>query len=157
MVIDNAFWLARGARGIVQRNRIPFIARHFPGETGAAFGDEAFIFLPAQGFAMHGFWRQHIMHFNNDRLGGTFRECRAQHRHKFAVHNHCLGFAVVQNIGNRWRIQPRIDGVQHRTSHGHAVMAFQHFRDIGQDRRHRIAAPNAALLQRMGKLHAAIA
>jgi hypothetical protein len=49
-----------------------------------------------------------------------------------------------------------IDGVQHSTRHGHAVMAFKHFRDIRQNGRDRIATLNAALRKRMGKLHATI-
>ena len=157
MVIDNAFRLARGARRIVQRNRIPFIARHFPSEIGAAFSDEAFIFLPAQAFAMHRFRRQRILHFNDDRLRRAFGECGAQHRHEFAVHNHGLGLTMIKDIGDGWRIQARIDGVQDSTRHGHAVMAFQHFRDIRQNGRNRIARLNAALGKRMGKLHATIA
>ena len=157
MVIDNTFRLARGAGRIVQRNRIPFIARHFPSEISAAFSDEAFIFLPAQAFAMHRFRRQRIMHFNHHGLRRAFGECGAQHRHEFAVHNHRLGLTMIEDIGHGRRIQPRIDGVQDGTGHGHAVMAFQHFRDIRQNGRDRIARLNAALGKRVGKLHATIA
>ena len=157
MVIDNTFRLAGGARSVVQRNRIPFIARHFPGEIGAAFSDKVFIFLPAQAFAMRGLRRQRIMHFNHQGLRRAFSQGSAQHRHEFAVHDHGLGLTVIEDIGHGRRIQPRIDGVQDGTRHRHAVMAFQHFRDIRQNGRDRIAAPNAALRKRMGKLHATIA
>ena len=44
MVIDHALGIAGRAGRVVQRNRIPFVARHLPGELGIAFAEELLVF-----------------------------------------------------------------------------------------------------------------
>ena len=48
-------------------------------------------------------------------------------------------------------IEPRVDGVEHRAGHRHAVVAFEHRRRVGEHGRDRVAAPDAALRQRRGE------
>ena len=45
MMIDHALGIAGGARGVIQRNRVPFVARHLPGEIRIAACDEGLIIL----------------------------------------------------------------------------------------------------------------
>ncbi|QYU70801.1 prepilin-type N-terminal cleavage/methylation domain-containing protein [Leptolyngbya sp. 15MV] len=58
-------------------------------------------------------------------------------------------------VGNGAGIEPRVQRVQHGPCHGHPVMAFQHRRDVRQQRRHRVATADARDVQRMRQLHAA--
>ena len=43
MMIDDALGIAGGARGIIERNRVPFAVGHFPSKVGIAGGDEILI------------------------------------------------------------------------------------------------------------------
>ena len=44
VMIDDAFGVAGGARRVVERDRVPFVVRHFPGVGGVALRDEVLVF-----------------------------------------------------------------------------------------------------------------
>ena len=41
MMIDDALGVAGGARGVVERDRVPFVVRHQPGEFRIAFAEKS--------------------------------------------------------------------------------------------------------------------
>ena len=59
-----------------------------------------------------------------------------------------LGVGVVEREGDDRGIEPRVERVENALAHRHAVMALEHGRRIGEQHRHRVAAPDAALGQR---------
>ena len=54
MVIDHALGIAGGARGVVERDRVPFVARQRPRKIRGARGDEILVFGRAQPLARAG-------------------------------------------------------------------------------------------------------
>ena len=149
MMIDDAFGVARGAGRIVQRNGVPFVVRHQPGEVGVALAQKILVFEIAEPFAGTGEFR--IVIVDHQRLGLAGRERVFDHLGKFAVGDQHLGLAVVERERDDGGVEPGVDRVEHGAGHGHAVVRFQHRRHIGQHHRHRIAALDAALDERRGK------
>ena len=43
VVVDDALGIAGGARGVVERDRVPFVVGHRPGEIGIAAGEELLV------------------------------------------------------------------------------------------------------------------
>ena len=72
-------------------------------------------------------------------------------RGELAVGDQRLRFAVLQDVGDGRGIEPRVDGVEHRAQHGHAVVGIQHGRHVGQHGRHGVARPDAAARKRRSK------
>ena len=66
----------------------------------------------------------------------------------FAVGDQHLGFAVFEDVGDRRRIEPGVDGVEHGAAHRHAVMRLQHRRHVRQHRRDRLSRAHAAARER---------
>ena len=52
MGVDDAFRVAGGARGVVERDRVPFVCGCQLGEIGVALGEEAFVVELAQPFSI---------------------------------------------------------------------------------------------------------
>src|SRR4051812_4611734 len=63
---------------------------------------------------------------------------------------------MLENEADGFGIKARVDGVQHRSQHRHAVMRLQQFGYIGSYHRDRIADTDAALCQRRGEPAAAL-
>ena len=51
MMIDDALGIAGGAGCVIERDRIPLVGRHVPGEIGVAFRDQCFVFEAAEALA----------------------------------------------------------------------------------------------------------
>ena len=50
MVCHHALGIARGARGVAQRNGVPFVVWHHPGKAGVAFAQQVLVFEIAEPF-----------------------------------------------------------------------------------------------------------
>ena len=149
VVIDHALRIAGGARGVVQRDGVPFVVRHRPGKIRIAVLDEILVFDCAEPLARAGKFR--IVVVDDQRLHLAQRQRLLHHLGEFAVGDQHLGVAVVELERDDGGVEPRVDGVEHRARHRHAVVAFEHRRRVGEHRRHRVAAADAALRQRRGK------
>ena len=57
MMIDHALRIAGGAGGVVERDRVPFVVRHQPGEIRIAFAQKLFVFEAADPLAGAGEFR----------------------------------------------------------------------------------------------------
>src|SRR5262249_27854614 len=66
VVIDDPFGVAGGAGRVVERDRVPLIVGHLPGEIRIAVVDEVFVFDRANPFARPGIFR--IVHVDDQRL-----------------------------------------------------------------------------------------
>ena len=93
-----------------------------------------------------------IVVVDHQRLHLAERQRLLHHLGELAVDDHHLGLAVVELERDHGGVEPRVDGVEHRARHRHAVVALQHRRRVGQHRRHRVALADAALAQRRGEL-----
>ena len=80
---------------------------------------------------------------------------RPDHAAEFAVGEQHLGFGMLQDEGQRFRIEPDVQLVQHRPGHRHAVMGFQHGGCVGRHDRDRVAIADTARRQRRGQAPAA--
>jgi hypothetical protein len=59
---------------------------------------------------------------------------------------------VIKREGDDRRVEARVQRVEHSLAHRHAVMALKHRWRVGKQNRDGIAALDAALCQRRGKL-----
>ena len=66
VVIDHALGIAGGAGGVVERDRVPLVARHLPGEVGIAVLDEILVFDRADALARAGIFR--VVEVDHERL-----------------------------------------------------------------------------------------
>ena len=66
------------------------------------------------------------------------------HAGKFRIDQNDLGAAMVELEGDRGRIEPDVQRVEHGAGHRHREMQFVHRGDIRQHRRDRIAMADAA-------------
>ena len=149
VMIDDAFGIAGGAGGVIERDGVPFVGRHQPGEIGIAVAQKILVVEIAEPFAGAGEFR--IVIVDDERLRLAERQRVLHHFGEFAVDDQHLGFAVVEREGDDRGIEPRIDGIEHRAGHRHAVMRFEHRRHVGQHRRDGVAALDAAFGQRRGE------
>ena len=150
MVIDHALGIAGGARGVIERDGVPFVLRHQPVEIGIAFAQKILVFEFAEPLAGAGEFG--IVVVDHQRLRLAARQRVLHHLGEFAVGDQHLGFAVVEREGDDGGVEPRVDGIEHRAGHGDAVVGFQHRRRVGQHHGDGVAALDAAPGERRGEL-----
>ena len=154
MVRDHALGVSGGPRGVVQRNRIPFVCGQLPGKVGAALGQKVFVADFAQPLARRRFA---VFNFDDKRpLVAHHGQRLFDDAGELAVDDQDMRLAVLQHEGNGLRIEPGVQRVEHRARHGHAEMDFEHGRHVGQHDRHGMARADAARAQRMRQLAAAV-
>ena len=153
MVVDHAFGVARGAGGVVQRDRVPLVLGHQPLVLGIPRGEERLIAEAADGFPCARIFRVVHVDHQGPRLRLAEGVCRDSR--KLPVDDEHLGLAVVEAEGQRRCVEPGIEGVEHAPRHRHAVVALEHLGGVGQQYRHGVAAPDAARRQRRGEAPAA--
>ena len=147
MVIDDALGLARGAGGIVEGDRVPFVARPQEWLPGVALGKERFVIDIADAPRLEpliddlddiGAMRGHLQ-----RSFGNARERAVDHQHP--------AFGVIEDVRDRRCIEAEIVGVQHRAGPRHAVMGFDHRGGIGREHRYHLAIAHADAAQSAGE------
>ena len=153
VVVDHALRIAGGAGGVVERDRVPLVRRHRPSVVGIAAGEECLVVNLAQGRALAGEFR--IVVIDDERRDARLVERLAADLREFAVDDEHLGLAVVEAEGQSRRVEPGVEGVEHRSRHRHAVVALDHRRRVGQQHRHGVAAADAA--RRQGRTETAAA
>ena len=92
-----------------------------------------------------------VVIIDDQRLHLGERQRLFHHFGEFAVDDHDFGVGMVEREGDDRGIEPRVERIEHALAHRHAVMALEHGRRIGEQRRHGVAAPDAALGQRRGE------
>ena len=152
MVIHHPLRIARCARRIIQRDRIPFVAGIGEFEIGITSVQKSRVVLLAQSLCAA--VEHRINHIDHRRRlldqrqrffdgGGVFRIAK-QH----------LRFAVIEHEGDGFRVEPRVQGVEHGADHRRSKMQVDQRRNIRQHCRYRISFTNADFSQSRGQLAA---
>jgi len=159
VMIDDPLWPAGGARGVVQRQRLPFIGRHLPVEIRVAGGKKTLIILIGK--------RRQIAHrrvadVNHTDTGphlGRKRVQRRPHRRgKGGIGDQHPAIAMFEDIGDGLGFNTGVDRIQNTARHRHTGMRLEHLRRVCRDHRYRVAKPIARLCERRCKAaHAGIA
>ena len=150
MMVDDALGVAGGARRVVERNGVPFIGRSGALESLVALGDQRLVVegaKPLVGTVIFG-----IVVIDDERPGLGELQRRGGRSGEFAVDDQRLGFAVVENEGERGGIETGVESIEDRAAHRHAVMAFQHRRRVGEHGGDRVAALEFSFGERGGEL-----
>ena len=149
VMIDDALRIAGGARGVVQRNGVPFVERGAAPILVVALGEQRLVVELAQGLAGSGIFGVVIVDEQRARLGEGER--LARQRRIFAIDDQRARFAMIEHEGERGGVEPGVQRVEHRAAHRHAVMGFQHRGRVGEQRRDGVAARKAAARERAGE------
>ncbi len=154
MVIDDAFRVAGGARGVVERDGGPFVGRRRPGRGRIALAKKILVLDAPPG--EHG--RLAILatgDLDQRQFPVELGEGRFHDRAEFAVGDQQFRLAVRQDEGDRARVEPVVQRIQHRAGHRHAVMRFEQCRHVRRHHRDGVAGADAAPAQRIGEAPAA--
>ena len=139
---DDALGIARGARGVAQRDRVPFVVGQPCDEAGIALRDRRLVFDLADALAAG---KGGIVDVDHERFWSVHQRQRFRdHAGKFRIDQDDLRAAMVELEGDRGRIEPDVERVQHRARHRHREMHFVHRGDVRQHRRDRVAVADAA-------------
>lgn len=148
VVTDHALGPPGGARCVVQRDAFPFVLWHLPVIGGVGSSQHILVDrMPSRGRPAVG----GVRHFDDLQIGPRLRLGRFGQLDELAVGQHHARATVVKDIGHRIHIQPRVDGVQHRTARRHAEMRFGLGGQVGDQRGNHIARRHAHRSQRRGQ------
>ena len=152
VVIDDALGVAGRAGGVVERNRVPFVLGPGPVIIGIALCQQRLVLdLADQVAAFLG----RVVDIDDQRRRGCPGKGVRDHRRERAVGEQHPDVGMVQNVRERGGIEPVVQGAEHGTAHGNAVVRLQHRRRVGGHDRNRVALGDAAPGQRRGKAPAA--
>src|SRR5690242_21423716 len=105
VVIDDTFWVARGARRVVQRYCVPFIVGHLPCKFRISLGDEFFVLDRPQTFASTAIFGVIIV--DDQRFYLAQRKGFFHDLGKLAIDDHHLCVGVIE--GERDRKSTRLN------------------------------------------------
>ncbi len=153
VVIDHTFRVAGSAGGIVQGNGIPLVLGEAPLERRVPFLQKRLVVQIAD---LNALTVLGIVHINHQRFGVQPADGVLDHLTEFPVGNHNLGLTMLQHESNGFGIQANIQGVQHRTNHGHAEMGLHHGRNVRQHDGNGVTSSDAAPFQGRGQTATAL-
>ena len=142
VMVDDALRVTGGPRGVVERDRRALIGRRRPREVVGARGQERFVLDLAEPVA----WAlvERVVDLDDQRLSAKLLEGGSDRGGELPVGQQDLGFTVLEDVGDRARVEPRVDRVEHGPDHGDAEVRVERRRHIRQDGRHGIARADAA-------------
>ena len=149
VMAHDAFGIAGGARRVIERDRVPFVARHRPREMRIAAGHEVFVVDCA--FERAALRKLGIVIDHEQRLGLRERERGLRGLGEFEIDDEDFRLGMIEHEGDRCRIEPRVERVQHAARHGYAMMGFEHRRCVGEQDRDGVAAADPLVRQRRGQ------
>ena len=141
MVVDDALGVAGRARRVVERDRVPLVRRHLPGEIRIAALNERLVVDVGELLARLRKFLVVVVDDDGAHLGESERILA--HRRELAIRDHDLGVGMIELEGDDRRIESRIDRVQDRARHRHAEVGFEHRGGVGQHHRDGIAHADA--------------
>ena len=150
MVVDDPLGIAGRARGVVERDRVPFVARRRTLIGFVALGDQRLVVEGAEPLARAVILR--VVVVDDERAGLGALERRRDDGRKLTVDYDRLGLAMVEHERDRARVEAGVERVEHGAAHRDAVVALEHRRRIGEHDRDRVAAGEAAPRKRRGEL-----
>ena len=152
VVEHHALGIARRARGIVERDRVPLVPDPLALEARIARRQQRVVVELAEPFAARA---QGVVDIDHRHLAREARNRGARDPGIFRVREKHLGLAMLEHEAHRARVEPRVDHVEHRAQHGHGVERVERGGDVGREHRHRVAAPHAQSCQLRGEPAAA--
>jgi hypothetical protein len=148
MMRDDAFRISRRARRVGERDRLPLICGALPVEIGIAGGEQAFIVAVGR------------RAFFGDHENGWFAvrkfDCLTRDGLEILGDQQQFALGMIEDEGNRGRVEPCIDRIEHGARHRHTEMGFIKCRNIRGDDRDRIRPGDAATRQRARQAPTAI-
>ena len=150
VVDDDPLRVAGRARGVVQADRVPLVRGMHVGALRVALVQEVLVADVADRLARAVVLRiVDVDHVGPARaLGDEHVERLSHHRRELAVDDQHLRVGVLQDERDHRRVQPRVDAVEHRARHRHAVVRLDHLRRVRQHDRHRVAFTDLHRLER---------
>ena len=142
MVVDDALRVAGGARGVVQRDGLPFVGRPERREILVAFVEQRLVVELAQpllGPSCSG----STMSMTSGGRSSCASASRITGANSVSVSS-ALASPCSQDEGDGGGVEPGVQRVEDGAGHRHAVMRLQHRRRVGRHHRHRIAGRDAA-------------
>ena len=145
MMIDDALWVAGGAGGVVQRDRIPFIGRRLPRVFGIAFGEECLVADVAERFPI-----RVVRIIDVDDQWAFVQECQRlfDRGGELAIGDERTRAAVAQHEGDGVGVKARVERVQHGAAHRHPEMRLVCRGDVGGHDGDRVVLADATPRQR---------
>ena len=152
-MINDPLGIARGSRSVVERDGVPFIPGHQPGELRRGTRQETLVIAPAQKIAAPSPFR--VIDIDDDQRRTIKRDRLSRGLREFAVGDQNLRLAMAQDKGDRLGIEARIDRVEDAACERHTEMSLKEFRRVGGKNRNRIARGDTRPAQRGRKPTAA--
>ncbi len=145
---DHALGIPRGAGGVVDGDRLPFVLRRTQRPPRVALGQKRLIVqvvseVGSLGLIIVDAHQQGRRIEHGQRLLGHGTELTVADQHP--------GRAVAQDEGDAACLQANVDAYQHRPGTGYAIVGLEHFRDIRRQYRHPLARLYADPLQGTGQ------
>ena len=138
----DALWVARGAGGIAERDRVPFVGRQPCDEAGIALRDGRFVLDLTNPLAAR---KRRVVDIDDEGFRPLHQRQRFRdHAAEFGIDQDDFRAAMVELEGNRRRVEPDVQRVQHGTRHRNGEMHLVHGRDIRQHRRYGVAIADTA-------------
>ena len=149
VVGNHTLGVAGGARCVTHGNGVPLVCRALQLGQRRMGGQQRFVFMGTKALARAGvFGIAHVDHLQRTAMfTGEQTQCFLHHPGKLGVGDQNAGFTVVQLPSQQRRIEPGVQGVEHRIDGGHSVMRFNHLGGVGQHHAHRTAPPCPQSLQ----------
>src|SRR5690606_37020603 len=153
VMVDHSLGVAGGPRGVVETDRIPLSIRPLPDELGIAFGKECLVIQGAVGLSLAVL---RVVYVDYQRWVIKHADSGVHDIEELAIGDQYLGFTVLQHEGDGLGIQAYVQSIEHRPDHRDTEMRFEHFRNVRQHDRYRVALANASALQRRSQTTATV-
>jgi hypothetical protein len=128
VVVDDPFGIARRTRGVVQRNRVPFVGGGPPSEGWIASRDKCFVTDRADGCAWPGEFR--IVDVDHEQVELRERECFLDGGGELTVYDDHLRAAVPEHEADRLGVQARVQRIENGARHWDPEVALDHFGSV---------------------------
>ncbi len=136
VVIDDALGIAGRARGVAERDRVPFVRGRRPVERGIARRQQRLVVHDPEALARC----RRIDDVDDDDIATGMGQRLPDHRCQLGIRQQHLGLAMLQDEADRGPVEPGVEGVEHGTQHRDAVVRLEHGRRVRAHHRHRVAA-----------------
>ena len=149
VVVDHTLRVAGRPGGVIQRDGVPLVEREGALVSLVAPGDEGLVLDLPDALARSVVFR--IVVVDHERTDFCELQRFRDDLRELAVDKERLRLAVVEHEGEGCGVEAGVEGVEHGAAHRDAVVAFEHRRRVGEQRRDRVAPDEPALRQRRGE------
>src|ERR1700730_13793086 len=126
MAVDDTLRITRGAGGVEQAKRLPFVGDSWPRERWICASKKRFIVARAQRRRR----RVGSIDVDDDDLVINLLQRLPHQRRVVPIDYQNLGAPMREREGDICCIKPRVERIEYSTEHWHGKMGFDHFRNI---------------------------